>query len=82
MPLARRLLFIKSNTKTTGLHAYRFMPMSDPQDNEFIGCENPIIYMPRDVTLPAWLIGCPQSWIVECFDLSVDHAISNKWGRA
>ena len=32
--------------------------------------------------LPGWLSGMPEEWVIECFELSMDHTISPRWGTA
>jgi len=33
-------------------------------------------------TLPFWLSTVPESWAVDCFELSLSHSISARWGTA
>ena len=32
--------------------------------------------------LPGWLSVMPEEWVIECFEISMDHTISPKWGTA
>jgi hypothetical protein len=57
--------------------------MSDTQDiSEFVGSQGAILIQADVAAMPAWLYYMPESWVIDCWELSSTHAISSKWGKA